>query len=64
MATQHHDIPLIKRGNLKRSKFATTQPINEDNFMGSVMGEDQPMQKDGSATHIQNTAQGQGNNDE
>ena len=60
--SQNHDIPLIKRGNLKRSKLATTQPINENNFMGSVIGEDQPMQKDGSATHIQNTTQGPGKN--
>ena len=59
----NHDIPLIKRGNLKRSKLATTQPINENTFMGSGIGEDQPIQKDGPATHIQNTAQGPGNDD-
>merc|ERR1719414_2549246 len=54
----NHDISLVKRGNLKRSKLATTQSMNDNNFMGSGIGEDTSIQKDGNATHIQNAAQG------
>ena len=50
----------MKRGNLKRSKIASTQPMNENNFMNSGLGDEAVDQKDGSITHIPNTAQGQG----
>ena len=49
---------LVKRGNLKRSKLATNPSINDNSFMGSGIGEDTSIQKDGSATHIQTPAQG------
>jgi len=32
--------------------------MNDNNFMGSGIGEDTSIQKDGNAAHIQNAAQG------
>ena len=58
--SSNQDISLVKRGNLKRSKIASTQPMNENNFMNSGLGDEAVDQKDGSITHIPNTAQGQG----
>ena len=56
----NHEISLVKRGNLKRSKLATGQPVGDNGFIGGGIGEDCQIQKDGSSTHIQNTALGQG----
>ena len=51
---------MVKRGNLKRSKLAANQSMNENSFMNSVLGDGMVDQKDGSTTHIQSTAQAQG----
>ena len=54
----NHDISLVKRGNLKRSKLAPGQPDNDNSFLGGGIGEDPPIQKAGSTAHIPNTAHG------